>query len=236
MVDYEFWFGGKSSKDAGINLQRPIRFSGADPIRDSVKVAGRNGALHFETHTFENRKGKADCFVMGENAEQKFDDVNAFLFGNLSYQVLQTDEDINHFWLAKVANGADIEVRLKKLAPFSIEFDCMPQRFLVSGNETITVTNGGTITNPTAFTASPIITVRGNGKGALNVAGTVVTLSSINDRVILDCEVQNAYKGTENLNNTITAPEFPVLFTGNNKISWSGGITGVEIIPRWWTL
>lgn len=236
MVDYEFWFGGKSSKDAGINLQRPIEFSGAVPIRDKVKVAGKNGMVYFETHAFENREGKADCFVMGENAEQKFDDVNAFLFGNLSYQVLQTDEDINHYWIAKVANGADIAVRLKKLAPFSIEFDCKPQRFLVSGNETITATNGGTITNPTAFTALPIITVYGSGKGTLNVAGTVVTLSSINDRVILDCEVQNAYKGTENLNNTITAPEFPVLFAGDNEIFWSGGITGVEIIPRWWTL
>lgn len=236
MVNYEFWLGGKSSLDAGINLQSPITFSAAVPIRKSVNVAGRNGTLHFESHAFENRKGNASCFAIGENAEQKFDAINSFLFGNLAYQILQTDEDLEHYWLAKVANASEIAVRLQKLAPFSIEFDCQPQRFLVAGNQTITATNGGTITNPTAFTALPIITVYGSGEGLLNVAGTVVRLSSIDGSIVLDCEVQNAYKGTENLNNTISAPEFPILFAGNNEISWSGGITGVEIIPRWWTI
>lgn len=236
MVDYEFWFGDKSSLSVGINLQRPITFSAAVPIRESVNVAGRNGTLHFESYTFKNRKGNADCFAIGENAEQKFDAINSFLFGNLAYQKLRTSEDTEHFWLAKVANSSEIAVRLQKLAPFSIEFDCKPQRFLVSGEKIIFASNGDIIENPTPFTALPVIIINGSGEGLLNVAGTVVRLSSINDMVILDCETQNAYKGTENLNNTISAPEFPVLLAGNNEISWSGGITDVTIIPRWWTL
>ena len=30
--------------------------------------------------------------------------------------------------------------------------------------------------------------------------------------------------------------EFPKLVPGSNTISFSGGITSVEIIPRWWTI
>ena len=96
MVEYQFWFGGNSSLEAGINLQKPITFSGAIPIRESVSVAGRNGTLHFETNAFQNRRGSAYCYAIGENVEQKFGDINAFLFENLGYQVLQTDEDIEH--------------------------------------------------------------------------------------------------------------------------------------------
>lgn len=236
MVNYNFWFNNKSAQEIGINLQEPIRFSEAVPIREAVNVPGRNGTLYFETNTYENRRGTAKCFIIKNNVEQEFDKITAFLFGNLGYCKLQTDEDLEHYWYAKVLNGAEIAVRVKMLAPFNIEFTCQPQRFLVSGDETITLTQSRIITNPTAFTSLPIIKVNGDGNGLLNVAGTVITLNSIDGNIILDCETQNAYKGTQNLNNTIAAPEFPKLFAGNNEISWSGNIESIEIIPRWWTL
>jgi phage-related protein len=53
---------------------------------------------------------------------------------------------------------------------------------------------------------------------------------------ILDCDLQNAYNGNGNRNMYIDAPEFPVLKNGENKISFSGGITKIQIIPRWWEL
>ena len=233
MVDYEFWFGGKSSKDAGINLQRPIEFSGAVPIRDKVKVAGKNGMVYFETHAFENREGKADCFVMGENAEQKFDDVNAFLFGNLSYQVLQTDEDINHYWLAKVANGADIAVRLKKLAPFSIEFDCKPQRYYKSGDLPLILENGQQLANPSPFTAKPLLHISGSGSGTVSDGTNTLALTDCDD-ITVDCDIMQIYQGTTNKNN-VGAGAFLALGK-ESTITWTGGITAVTLTPRWWTL
>jgi phage-related protein len=41
----------------------------------------------------------------------------------------------------------------------------------------------------------------------------------------------------ENRNSTITLNNgFPKLVPGENNISFSGGITSVEVIPKWWTL
>lgn len=64
-----------------------------------------------------------------------------------------------------------------------------------------------------------------------------VTINSMpRGAVVLDSNTQNAYLGAVNLNSTISAPEFPTLPAGESAVRWTGGITGVEIIPRWWAL
>ena len=85
---------------------------------------------------------------------------------------------------------------------------------------------------------SGTLTVTGTGAGTLTVGGRTVTIKNLPDGyVILDCEAQNAYgAGGVNRNATISAPEFPALETGETAVSWTGSITGVSVIPRWWTL
>ena len=64
----------------------------------------------------------------------------------------------------------------------------------------------------------------------------MVQIKNLSSSLTLDCELQDAYKGLENHNADISAPEFPVLEAGENRIGWTGGVTHIEIIPRWWTL
>ena len=52
----------------------------------------------------------------------------------------------------------------------------------------------------------------------------------------IDSEFQDVYHGTTNCNQNVSINEFPKIVSGNNYISFSGGITSLEIIPRWWTL
>ena len=99
------------------------------------------------------------------------------------------------------------------------------------------VQQGQALLNPTAFTALPLITVTGTGAGTLTVGDVTVTINSMPRGVIvLDSDTQNAYYGAFNLNSTISAPEFPTLPAGESVVRWTGGITGVEIIPRWATV
>ena len=71
---------------------------------------------------------------------------------------------------------------------------------------------------------------------SLKIVSYTVEILSLDGYVMLDSDTQNAYKDTLNKNNTISAPEFPVLQPGINNISWDGGIQAVEITPRWWTV
>ena len=53
---------------------------------------------------------------------------------------------------------------------------------------------------------------------------------------LLNCETHNAYNASGFCNETILSDDFPELPEGKTQITWTGGITAVEVIPRWWTL
>ena len=105
-----------------------------------------------------------------------------------------------------------------------------------SGEATKTLTGSGTLTNITKFDALPIITVYGSGVGTVTVNDTTVSISEIDSYIVLDCELMDAYKGTVNKNPYISAVDFPVLKAGVNNISFTGGVTSLDIVPRWWTI
>lgn len=55
--------------------------------------------------------------------------------------------------------------------------------------------------------------------------------------ITIDCDVQDAYSNTLNRNKDIyVQTTFPELDPGTNGVNFSGGITSVEVTPRWWTL
>ena len=72
----------------------------------------------------------------------------------------------------------DLENTFNLYGRTTIEFNCKPQRFLNIGDTAQTIsTSGGTITNPTAFNAKPLITVYGSGAATLQVGEYVCTLA-----------------------------------------------------------
>ena len=56
--------------------------------------------------------------------------------------------------------------------------------------------------------------------------------------LIIDSELQDVYSGSVNLNSlfVLNGEDFPKFEPGNNPISFSGGITMLEVIPKWWTI
>lgn len=97
------------------------------------------------------------------------------------------------------------------------------------------------ITNPTGFASLPVITVYGSGEGFLHVNGYTVNISDIRSAITIDSEVQDAYSGSVNRVNrnpdiTLGTGGFPKLKPGANEIIFSGGITYLEVVPKWWTL
>ena len=61
-------------------------------------------------------------------------------------------------------------------------------------------------------------------------------LKTIDGYVDIDCETENAYRGTVNCNANIYAPTFPELPAGRTTVSFEGNIEKIEIKPRWWTI
>lgn len=214
--------------------QRPI------PKRrvERFTVPGRSGDVIAVEDAFENTIQRYDIYLSGEAAGLPLVAAAAAQWLCVpGYQRLEDEYDRDTFRLAQFIGPVDLENLLNEFGRATIEFDCMPQRFLKSGAQALTLTNGATLNNPTGFAAEPLITVHGAGAGTLTVGSATLTLTDCGE-LALDCREEEAYRLTGgaafNLNSTVIG-KYPRLGAGATAFSWSGGVTGVTVIPRWWT-
>lgn len=230
-----FTFNGTNSAEFGVYVSGEGTFNSPELDTVSYSIPGRNGDLIVSNNRYKNVIVTYPAFIrtnFSENAEG----ARAWLLHPQGYCRLQDDYHPYEYRLAKFSGPLDFDMRfLNKSGTCDISFDCKPQRFLTSGEEISTISSRGYIMNPTQFDALPLIKIIGSGEGVLTVGDCTVSFSAIDEFVMLDCDLQNAYKDTENKNSTMTG-SFPKLVSGQTDISWSGGITALEITPRWWTL
>lgn len=238
-----FEFAGRSSLEFYLTVEKLPIISVPAKKYKTVSVAGRNGDLHIEEHAFQNYTQPYECWFRRPDlpASKVAHELKSWLMGSSGAQILQDTYDPECFRRATYVGGMDIERLLNRYGRCTIQFDCAPQFFLKSGEFQVNFENAGTLQNPTAFTALPLIRVYGTGAGILNIGDTTVQILSLEETLVLDCEMQNAYTESAagvavNKNTSIYAPEFPTLMPGSNEISWGGNIERVEIIPRWWQL
>jgi phage-related protein len=236
MLNETFYLDGIDARSAGVKLQAPIEFSEAVPVVKAQTIPGRNGDLIWETGSYENRSGSASCFCLQKDVEKAISSAGRFLMGKKGYRRLETSDDPDHYWMARVENSPQIAMRLRTLAPFEIGFDCKPQRFLKTGENPILLTDSSTIFNPYGQVALPLIKVYGTGQGRLSFGNYGMELPKLDGEIWLDSDTQNAYNQNGNQNNHVYIPSFPVLEAGETFISWDFDIEKIEIIPRWWEL
>ncbi len=233
-----FW-AGISSDDVHVVVERYPGVELAGRKLDTQSVPGRNGDLLFPQNAYQNYVQAYEIYVSAERIRlpRAMREVANWLCGPVGYQKLEDSYDVETYRRAYFAGPLDVESILHRFGRATIEFNCQPQRFLRVGDLAVQAAQGQVLLNPTAFAALPLITVTGTGAGTLTVGDVTVTINSMPRGVIvLDSDTQNAYYGAFNLNSTVSAPEFPTLPAGESAVRWTGGITGVEIIPRWWTL
>lgn len=232
-----FVFAGKSTRDLRMLVERYPAQKGAARKRTTVPVPGRNGDLHYDEGAFENYQQPYECGFRGDRpTPEQAHAIKEWLLSSGTYQRLEDVYDPDYFRLATFAGPLDIENQLNKIGKCVVTFDCKPQSFLKSGEYPVSLTVAGVLWNPTAFAAKPLITVYGSSAGTVTIGNIAVEIKSITDWITLDCDLQHAYRGDVSMNACIKAIPFPELLPGDNAISWTGGISKIEIIPRWWTL
>lgn len=231
-------WAGTNSDTLGVIVEHyPIRVL-PERVQTATEIAGRNGALLMVDGNWQNYEQEYEVYISAEKRGlvRAARAVAEWLTAPVGYQRLEDSYEPDVYRMAFYEGGQDIESILNRFGRATISFNCKPQRFLKSGEATKSFTAAGSLTNITKFDALPMITVYGSGAGTVTVGGITVTLSAIDEYTVLDCELMDAYKGSVNKNPTVTATEFPKLVPGVNTISFSGGVTSLEIMPRWWTI
>lgn len=236
-----FVFGKYSTADFDMHVERYPKIIGPARRMEDIVIPGRTGVLHIDEGAYDNYTQEYEVYYHGFNSAPVLaHKIKEWLLTSAGYQRLIDAYDSEHYRMAVYRGPLDIANQLNRYGRATIAFDCCAKMFLRTGEHPVTLADECEIFNPTSCPADPLITVYGTEGGELHVGGTTVQILAITDEISVDCESMNAYRKVgdvlENMNGNIFAQEFPKLHAGSTNISWSGGITKVEIIPRWWTL
>jgi phage-related protein len=230
-------WNGQLSTDYRIQVEKYPNQPGPSRRYDVIQVPGRNGDLLIDQGAYDNVLQNYEIFFgfRGGNTPVLARAIRDWLLRPIGYQRLEDSYDPDFYRLAYYSGPVEIENIMNMFGRCTLAFSCKPQRWAKSGEFPALYTSSVVLYND-LFPALPLIKVNGTGAGTLFVGDYSVAFSSIDSYTMLDSELQDAYKGTQNKNNTIQTNAFPVLEPGDNPISWSGEISSIEITPRWWTI
>ena len=122
--------------------------------------------------------------------------VKAWLLSPVGYQKLQDTYDPDFFRMAVCKDALAFDVTAQKAAEMELTFNCKPQRWSVDGQRSIRLESRATLKKTFAFPAQPIFKVYGDSGGELYVGEEKITIHSIKDYVLLNCETHNAYNAS----------------------------------------
>lgn len=234
-IEY-FVFGGQDSRNYGIYISGSGVFGAPERDGSKVSIPGRNGEMFLDNGRYKNIEIKYPAFIK-DNFANNIKGFRNKIAAQKEYQRLEDSYHTDEFRIARYKGAVKTKPVLRGLdkQTFDIIFDAKPQRFLKSGETAVEYTASGTITNPTEMTALPL--VRAYGTGVLTIGDVSITITAADGYTDIDCETQEAYKGSVNCNANLAllSGAFPQLAPGATVVAFEG-LTRVDITPRWWIL
>lgn len=231
-------YNGKSSSDFGIRIAyRPSREI-AEKDYEIVHVPGRNGDIAFFNGSYKNVTRTYNVsFPVTSSFTDQANEITSWLSSANGYVRLEDSYEPDYYRMAIFKDATQIYSALDTAGQMDISFECKPQRFLKSGDNRIGIyTSGVVITNPTNYPSSPLINITG-GNGTISFGGKNIIVGTSSSNMIIDCELEDAYINSINLNNKISTPDgYPKLKPGANTIQFTGSIHNISITPRWWII
>lgn len=236
-------YNGVNTESVGIKVWTAPSYEIPERDIEAYHVPGRSGDLIVDYGSYKNVE-RTYTISKGDES-QDFATLVAAIRGWMgnpaTYARLEDTYEPLYYRIALGAKAQMINNVLNHAALAEITFTCKPQRFLKTGDTKVTFTgSSGSITNPTAYDAKPLIIIYGsnNATGTVTVNGYQISVSSLSTAgITVDCEIQDCYSGSTNKNSVITlASGFPILSPGSNSITRTGSVTKVEVVPKWWTV
>lgn len=165
-------FGGIDSADYGIYIGGEGTFNAPKRAVEMIEIPGRNGALALDKGYWENVTVEYPCFVYEPDLATFTQTLREFrnaLKSQTGYQKLTDSIHPDEYRMAVYVDEFEVDpLKYNTLGEFDLVFNCKPQRYLTSGETAVSVSNNGTLTNPTLFDALPLLAVEGYGNISFN--------------------------------------------------------------------
>lgn len=192
----------------------------------TIEVPGRHGALHVTNGTY---KPEVKSVEIALEDSSRIHTIFAWLTG--SGDVVFSNEP-RYCYRGIISNKIPLDRVIREVKKGLVQFQCQPFQYDRQPSP-ITMTEPGIITNLGTVPSQPIITIYGAGEIEISINNRSFLLSEINDFVVVDSEIQNAYRERNQLWNRKMTGEFPFFDVGENRINWRGVVKKIFIQPEW---
>lgn len=237
-----FIYNGRSSEEFGLHIESKDVFSAPEYDADFTSIPGRNGDLIVSNRRFANIRVTYTVFLTRRNISALADllrTVKGWLYTEPDrYHEITDSYDSGYFRYGVISGGLDIQEQLNKVGWFTVTFNCKPFKYSFEGQRSVQVSkSGGSVFNPEAFTAKPLIIIEGSGDFWLTLQNSgynkTWNFKGIENGIVCDSEQMNFYYGTQLLGDKVTGDGFPELPPGETVLTVSGGVSEIKVTPRW---
>lgn len=246
-MDNYFVFNGVNSLDMGLVVEKVPGRRIAEKDMESFQVAGRSEPLHIWKQSWKPYPVKYKCWFRGTSPERQLHEIAEWLHSAPVRSRLEDSYDGTVFHYATYQGGADVDVLMRAVGKFTVEFEVGAQAYLKKYEDgKLFPASGGTISNPGSFPTKPLIRVMTDGVlvgGTVKIGTgrmTISWLTSNKREIWVDCEEQEAWEvvdgETISTNSWIYGADYLKIQPGSNAVEFSGGIESVTIFARAYTL
>ena len=228
----ENWIVFKRFNTQGIFLIEEIPVVPSAELKQTlIEIDGRHGFLTDSQDVYSPIEISVELKLYNKSDIQKVRNI----FRGSGDLILSNQKD--RYYKATVINQIEFERVIRENHSVMVTFKLQPHAYELKDNTINLTTSPYTLTNETNATSQPEITIYGTGTATLIIGDETVHIKNINNHIILDYELQEAYRitnGSPSNANTDVNCDYGEIQMGTTKIEWSGsGITGIKINPRW---
>lgn len=226
MKERYFIFNGINSLEKKIILKEHPIITSPQLRDDGIVIDGRSGKLHYDQEIYDSFVRTLECTIIDPSIDIR--SISSWLkgFGKIIFS-----NELDKFYKVNIVNQIDFTNIADRIHEFPLTLEFEPFAYEIA-ETLIELTNesGFEIRNSNT-SIYPKIKVFGSGDVSLNINNQSIIIYNIEDYIELDCELELAYKDTENKNQSIYG-EYLKLIPGKNEISYTGKVDKIEITYR----
>ena len=194
-------YNGIDLREYGLFVSGNRTFNAPRKEYDKVSIPGRSGDLVISNGRYSNVPLEYDAILI-EDYELNTAALRSILLSPEGYVRIEDGYHPDEYRMGVFEGPLDFDTILLEAGRCTLEFNCMPQRWLKSGEEEFIIESPQTIVNNTMFDARPIFSFKGNGKLSCVIEqgfdyqsfGIDFGQNSSDMECFVDCDKMNCYK------------------------------------------
>lgn len=232
-----FTFKGHSSKDFYMYIENNVSFPTPEQDVSFVEVLGRDGDLVVNNKRLKGVDFPVSIIVRPPNhvrLDVLATEIARWLKSDLEWSPLQFGSQPQYEYDAMITSAFNVERTIMNHGRTVLTFRLKPHKQRV-GQKAQEVRQGSRLFNRETEPSLPLIEIKGSGQIKLfNNNKLWVDLQDVQDEITIDSELMSVYEGVRPAyHRVVNMEEFPVLKSGENVITWEGGVSNIKIHPRW---